>query len=254
MTQHTRRQLLTNCASAAVAAALATPAAAAQPQTRPDLHWRVLVLGAHPGDPEAGCGGLMARYARQGHEVTALYLTRGEAGVPGKTAEQAADIRSAEALAACRILSARPLFAGQLDGAVEANAAREGELAKLIASVNPDIVMTQWPIDTHPDHRACASLSLGAWMRLGRKFALYYYEVDLGRDTQCFKPTHYVDVTDAEPLKRAACMAHRSQDPEGFYTRDHVPMLAFRGMECGRKFAEALVHHDQSPAGTLIDL
>jgi LmbE family N-acetylglucosaminyl deacetylase len=39
---------------------------------------KVVVVGAHPGDPEAACGGTMARLADLGHEVVALYLTRGE--------------------------------------------------------------------------------------------------------------------------------------------------------------------------------
>jgi len=46
-------------------------------------------------------------------------------------------------------------------------------------------------------------------------------------------------------------MAHRSQNPAGFYEKDHVPMMRFRGMECGRKLAEAFIHHDQSPPGRL---
>jgi LmbE family N-acetylglucosaminyl deacetylase len=250
MPPFTRRHLLANCGTAAVTSALAIPTAAAA-ETQPDRTMRIVVAGGHPGDPEAGCGGTMARYAQQDHEVTALYLTRGEAGVTGKTAQQAAEVRSAEALAACKILGARPVFAGQIDGVSESNPARIAEFAKLIAAADPDIVFTQWPVDTHPDHRACASLTLGAWLTLGRKFALYYYEVDLGSDTQCFRPTHYVDVTAVEPLKRDACMAQRSQDPEGFYTRDHIPMLRFRGMECGHKLAEAFIHHDQSPAGRL---
>ena len=28
-------------------------------------------------------------------------------------------------------------------------------------------------------------------------------------------------------------------------------MMRFRGMECGRKMAEAFVHHEMSPAGRL---
>ena len=155
---------------------------------------RILVIGGHPGDPEAGCGGTMARYARMGHSVTALYLTRGEAGVAGKTHDQAAAIRTAEAQKACSVLKATALFAGQIDAATEVNPARSAEFTKLVASVDPHVVFTQWPVDTHADHRACASLTIAAWIALGRKFGLYYYEVDLGSDTQCFKPTRYVDV------------------------------------------------------------
>lgn len=246
MSEVSRRNIVGTCGAAAVASALSLATSTAR-EAQPKGALRILVAGGHPGDPEAGCGGIMARYAQEGHEITALYLTRGQAGISGKTHQEAADIRTAEATAACKILRARPLFAGQMDRATEVGAAATAEFTQLIAGVDPDIVLTQWPIDSHPDHRTCASLSLAAWLKLGRKFALYFYEVDLGSDTQCFRPTHYVDVTAVEPLKRQACMAHRSQNPEGFYNRDHVPMLRFRGMERGCQFAEALIHHDQSP-------
>src|SRR4029078_4197264 len=48
---------------------------------------RVIVTGGHPGDPEYGCGGTIARYSELGHEVTLLYLNRGEKGCPGKGAK-----------------------------------------------------------------------------------------------------------------------------------------------------------------------
>ena len=47
---------------------------------------KVLVVGAHPDDPETGCGGTIARHADEGNDVSILYLTRGEAGVAGKIA------------------------------------------------------------------------------------------------------------------------------------------------------------------------
>ena len=37
----------------------------------------VLAIGAHPDDPETGCGGTLAKLASQGHNVSILYLTRG---------------------------------------------------------------------------------------------------------------------------------------------------------------------------------
>jgi N-acetylglucosamine malate deacetylase 1 len=244
----TRRRLLAESGTVAAASVLSIAAGNEQQPERP---MRVIVVGGHPGDPEAGCGGTIARYTGQGHQVTCLYLTRGQAGVQGKSHEQAAAVRSAEADDACRILKATPVFADQMDGATQVTPEAYAGFGKLVAQVDPDVVLTQWPVDHHRDHRACAMLTLDAWLNCGRKFALYYYEVDLGSDTQCFRPTHYVDVTTTEPLKREACMAHKSQDPNGFYLKDHVPMLQFRGMERGVKFAEAFIHHDQSPPGGL---
>ena len=77
----------------------------------------MVVAGAHPDDPESGCGGTMALYADAGHEVVSMYLTRGEAGIPGMSYEEAGRLRTAEAEAACRILGARPVYLAQVDGA-----------------------------------------------------------------------------------------------------------------------------------------
>src|SRR5690348_4447558 len=72
---------------------------------------RVVCVGGHPDDPESGCGGTLARYAALGHAVTIVYLTRGEAGIQGKSHEEAAAIRSRECETACKILGAKPVFA-----------------------------------------------------------------------------------------------------------------------------------------------
>jgi len=248
----TRRQLL-GSSSALAATALAVPVGAEEASKNARL--KVLVAGAHPDDPESGCGGTIARYVDRGHEVTILYLTRGEAGIKGKSPDEAAAIRTAEAKKACAILKARPIFAGQIDGATEVNAARYAAIRQIVESEKPDVVFTHWPIDSHPDHRACSLLIYDAWLRLGRKFALYYFEVSLGGQTQCFRPTHYVDITAVEPRKRDACFAHESQNAkDGWYPNVHVQMQLHRGMEYRCRMAEAFVHHEQSPYGRLPDM
>jgi LmbE family N-acetylglucosaminyl deacetylase len=149
-------------------------AALAQGQAASPKRLKVVVVGGHPDDPESGCGGTMARLADLAHEVVALYLTRGEHGVPGKTNQQAAAIRTAEARKACAILKARPAFAGQIDGATEINPARFDAFAEILLGEKPDLVFTHWPVDTHRDHRAASLLTYDAWLKSGRsKFALY---------------------------------------------------------------------------------
>src|SRR5207253_95869 len=132
--------------------------AAAQP-SEPKRILHVVCVGAHPDDPESGCGGTLARYAEAGHRVTIIYLTRGEAGIRGKTHQEAADIRTAEAEAACKILGAKPVFAGQIDGATEVNRERTEAFAALVLGERPDVLLTQWPIDTHPDHQVASLLA-----------------------------------------------------------------------------------------------
>ena len=54
-----------------------------QAQSRADAPPRKIVCaGGHPDDPETCCGGTLARLAAAGHEVTIVYLTGGEAGIP----------------------------------------------------------------------------------------------------------------------------------------------------------------------------
>src|SRR6266849_593427 len=56
---------------------------------------KVVVTGGHPGDPEYGCGGTIARYSDLGPEVVLLYLNKGEP--PEKTPDAARGVRVAEA-------------------------------------------------------------------------------------------------------------------------------------------------------------
>lgn len=207
---------------------------------------KVVVVGGHPDDPESGCGGTIARYTDLGHEVAIIYLTRGEAGIDGKTHAEAAAIRSAEVLKACEILKARPVFAGQIDGSTEISPARYVEFRVILEAEKPDVVLTHWPVDSHRDHRAASLLVYDAWLHSKPRFALYYFEVMTGEQTQQFWPSIYVDIATTEGRKRAACFAHVSQNPDEWYPH-HDQMNRFRGFECGCKFAEALVRHVQSP-------
>jgi LmbE family N-acetylglucosaminyl deacetylase len=207
---------------------------------------KLVVAGGHPDDPESTSGGTIARYADQGHEVVALYLTRGEGGIPGKSEAEAASIRTAEAEAACRILGARPRFVGQIDGRTEVTAARYDEMRAILEEEAPDLVLTHWPLDTHRDHRACSLLVHDAWLRLRRRFTLYYHEAMTGVQTHAFHPTHYVDITSTAARKKAACEAHRSQDPPSFWPL-HAEMQRFRAHESRTQEAEAFSAADLVP-------
>jgi LmbE family N-acetylglucosaminyl deacetylase len=243
----TRRNIMSAGAGALSAALLAQPAGAADPEAprTPDRKPKILVVGAHPDDPESGAGGTIAKYADLGHEVVACYATRGEAGIHGKSHEQAAAIRTEEAKKASAILKARPIFAGQIDGATELTNTRYDEFHGLIDGEKPDIVITHWPLDTHRDHRATSLLCYDSWLYYQRRFALFYFEVMSGEQTNLFHPTHYVDITATEPRKKAAIMAHASQKPEEWYPY-HALMNEFRGKEHNCRYAEAFTRHDQN--------
>jgi LmbE family N-acetylglucosaminyl deacetylase len=214
-------------------------AAAEQPSPTNTLH--VVCVGAHPDDPESGCGGTLARYAQKGHHVTVIYLTRGEAGIQGKSHQESSAVRTAEAEAACKILGAKPVFAGQIDGATEINRERTEALAALLAAEQPDVVFTHWPIDTHPDHQAASILTIRAYLASRSRAPLYFFEVNSGYQTMGFAPTAYVDITPVREKKKAALFAHRSQNGEEIYRKHHEIMETFRGRELAVAAAEAFV-------------
>jgi LmbE family N-acetylglucosaminyl deacetylase len=205
---------------------------------------KVIVTGGHPGDPEYGCGGTIARYVDLGHEVVLLYLNDGE--WPASKGGAPASTRVAEASKACQTLKARPAYADQTNGNAVVDSSHFDQYRKILEVERPDVVFTQWPIDAHRDHRATSALTFDAWLKMGRRFALYYYEVSNGEDTLQFSPTHYVDITSTEPTKRVACYAHASQTPDRFYAlQDQV--AKFRGIESGCERAEAFILQVQSP-------
>jgi LmbE family N-acetylglucosaminyl deacetylase len=211
-------------------------------QKTPARQLRVLCVGAHPGDPEFGCGGTLAKYSDLGHLVTILYLTRGEAGDPTKTFEESAALRTKEAQTSCAILKASPMFAGQIDGHTELNKVSNGTMTQMILSTKPDIVFTHWPLDSHVDHQIAGLLTLTAWISSGRQFHLYFYEVNTGSETMGFEPTDYVDITDVRERKKTALLAHQTQNPQEVYDDYFKAMEDFRGLEVSKKAAEGFIH------------
>jgi hypothetical protein len=107
----TRREVLAGAGKMASALAVGVPTANAMsemqaaPQQPAGSKLKVVVTGGHPGDPEYGCGGTIARYTALGHEVVLLYLNDGAwQSIP-------ASVRIPEAKKACEILKARPVWA-----------------------------------------------------------------------------------------------------------------------------------------------
>jgi LmbE family N-acetylglucosaminyl deacetylase len=169
-------------------------------------------------------------------------MTRGEGGIAGKSHAEAAAIRMEESLEACRILDVDPIFLTQIDGNSEINKERYAEMREVIAIEQPDLVITHWPIDGHPDHRVCSMLVYDAWRRLGYSFELYYFETMTGMQTQYFHPTDYVDIGAVAERKHKAYFAHVSQNTTRSFASYHDRVEKFRGREFNCDRAEAFIH------------
>lgn len=236
---NTRRQFMKNTAGGLGLVSL--PSLLFAQKNTPVESKKIVCVGGHPDDPESGCGGTIAKLRRAGHEVSIIYLTTGEAGIPGKSHDESAAIRKQEAINACKVLDAKPVFAGQIDGDSVCNNEWVKGMEKLVANEKPDIVFTHWPLDTHKDHQVASLLTIQSWVREPQKFSLYFFEVCTGEQTFIFHPTDYVDISDTQEQKRKAVYCHTSQDPPGIYSCGHAAMEEFRGRELGVKAGEAFI-------------
>ncbi len=243
-----RRTFLTTLAGAAVAtpALLDIRAADELPQSS-GKRLKIVCVGGHPDDPESSSAGTLARYAAAGHAVTIIYLTRGERGINGKSLDEAAAIRTRECEEACRIIGAKAVFAGQIDGATELNRGRVQQMRELLGAEKPDLIFTHWPIDTHLDHQIASLLVLQSTLQIAPRPEIYFFEVDTGSQTQGFSPNTYVDVSTVLEKKKAALLAHESQNGEAIWRQHHEPVAIFRGREAGVSAAEAFVRLTRLP-------
>jgi N-acetylglucosamine malate deacetylase 1 len=123
----------------------------------------LLVALSHPDD-EVGCVGTMAAHRAAGDRVVVLWLTRGEMteiyhdlGV-----EEIARRRMDQGRHAAALLGADAEFLEFPDTAVHATPAAAAEVARVIARIRPDAVLTwgdAWERGMrHPDHQATGKI------------------------------------------------------------------------------------------------
>lgn len=210
---------------------------AQQRPREPQRKLRVVVFGAHPDDPETGAGGLIALLTRAGHEVIVAYATcfRGGRSIGD---EPEALVRRREAAAACKILGASPKFFPYAHEDLRHSTPQMLEtVSAWLTEVQPDIVVTHWPLDSHWNHLVTSSLVWRCYRRQGG-WNLYFFEVMADQQTQVFHPHLYLDIESVRSVKKQACESHQSQHPEQFWPV-HEEMHRRRGLECGVRYAEA---------------
>jgi LmbE family N-acetylglucosaminyl deacetylase len=93
---------------------------------------KALFIGAHPDDNESCAGGTMILLQNGGCQVVSVYLTSGERGIQGATLDEAATIRRAELVEACKVMGVEYRLMTQIDGQTEINQERYKEMLQLM--------------------------------------------------------------------------------------------------------------------------
>jgi len=159
----------------------------------------VLAIGAHPDDVEIGIGGILLRHAAQGHRVTVLTLTGGEAG--GAVADRAEESRKA-----AELMGARLVHTGLADTSVSEGGATIGTILEVVEDIQPTIVYTHTVRDVHQDHRNAHSATLVAARGVQRVFC---YQAP--SSTVDFKPTRFISIDEFLDRKIEVIRAYTSQ-------------------------------------------
>jgi len=192
---------------------------------------RVLVVLAHPDDPEYFCGATVARWAAEGLDVTYCLVTSGDKGADGQGVDprELARRREGEQQAAAEVLGVRRvLFLRRADGTLEPDLELRRDIVRVIRQVSPDILVTCDPTTifprrtriNHADHRAVGMATIDAVYPAAGS-ALFFPEL-LAEGLPPHKvrqvylagsqnPDTAVDVTDFVERKLEALRCHRSQ-------------------------------------------
>ncbi|MCB0112152.1 MAG: PIG-L family deacetylase [Caldilineaceae bacterium] len=119
---------------------------------------RILIIGAHPDDPDYSVGGTAALYARAGHTVKMVSLTNGDAGHHEEGGAPLAWRRRKEAAAAGAQLGVDYITLDIHDGALLPTLENRNTVIALIREFQPDLITVHRPNDYHPDHRYASQL------------------------------------------------------------------------------------------------
>jgi LmbE family N-acetylglucosaminyl deacetylase len=202
---------------------------------------KILVILAHPDDPEFFCGATLTRWAHAGHEINYLLLTCGDkGGGPNITPDELCQLRRAEQRNAAAIIGVKSVRFMELeDGCLFPTLELRREIVRAIRREKPDILVTcdptllYTPFGTlnHPDHRAAGQVVLDAVFPASGN--VHYFPELLKDDglephtprevwiSLANQPTVILDVTDIWETRLLALKEHKSQigDPVKFEAR-----------------------------------
>jgi LmbE family N-acetylglucosaminyl deacetylase len=197
---------------------------------------RIAAVMAHPDDAEIWCGGTLALHAARGDSVSICILSYDHNSPRGK-----------EALQGGRRLGCNTHLLGLTDTAIRDTDEAVNKLLDVLFAIRPEIIITHWFDDAHPDHEATFRIVTRTVLRstlhanqqdlevIPRLFCCDTYN-SLGLHGP-FVPNRLVDVGSVWTTKTEAIQAHGSQ-----FLSNYIPMIEaqcrLHGEKVGVRFCE----------------
>ncbi len=215
---------------------------------------RILAVSAHPADFCSRAGGTLIKQVRAGSKVKVIWLTQGESDEssflvqqhPGIAVEEVRRIREKEAFACAEVIGAEGKMFGFGDGPLLMTPERMELLAREMADFKPDLILTHWKDElTYPTHWRTARSAVEAAQMARVSWDIRFFEPNIGTASRVgFVPDHYVDISDVFERK---VMALKTLAAQPRLVPDYTACNRWRGIECGRQYAEAFVRWAPKP-------
>ncbi|MFB3829019.1 MAG: PIG-L deacetylase family protein [Bryobacteraceae bacterium] len=246
-----RREFVTAAALGAVAGT-AEAGEAGAPAAASAL--RILAVSAHPADFCSRAGGTLIKHVKAGSKVKVIWLTQGESDEssyliqqrPGISTDEVRRIREKEAFACAEVVGAEGKMFGFGDGPLHMTPERMEMLAREMADFKPDLILTHWKDElTYPTHWRTAQSVIEAAQMARVSWDIRFFEPNVGTASRVgFVPDHYVDISGVFERKLEALKMLPAQPR---LVSDYTACNRWRGMECGRQYAEAFVRWAPKP-------
>lgn len=192
------------------------------------MHKSVLAIAAHPDDIEFVMAGTLMQLASAGWEIHYFNIANGCCGTAELSREACAAVRLEEARRAAKLLSASFYPPIRDDLKIFYDHPTHAEVAAVVRTAKPSIILTHSPVDYMEDHQNTARLAVGAAFVRGmpnfdcspnvvcfdQDVAVYHAQPHGNCDPLGHRvyPTHVVDVTSLLDRKRELLACHESQD------------------------------------------
>jgi LmbE family N-acetylglucosaminyl deacetylase len=212
-------------------------APATSQQVKKDDKLHIIIIGAHPDDPDE-VGGTAYKWAQAGHKVLMVSLTNGDAGHQSLPSDELARVRREEARRAGEVIGVKYITLDNHDGQLMPTYENRLQVIKLIREHQADIVIFPRPYDYHPDHRYTGTLVLDAAYMVTvpkilpevphlEKNPVFLFTYDHFTHPEPFKADVVIDIDDVIEKKIDMYHEHKSQMYEWLpYNRgnlDEVP-------------------------------